>query len=229
MYNHGACLTTQKGTKYFLKWNSNPQPDFFSSEAYGLNLIASTHSIRVPAVYFVSDPPRQYPLAPAFILLEWIQAAPSANRMGNPAVLGEQLASLHHNSASAFGLDHSNYLGITPQINPWNDRWVDFFREHRLRRQVQLAEENHLLPLNRRQRLEKLIVNLERWLGSSSSTPALLHGDLWAGNCIAGPGNDPVLIDPADTTEIVRQKSPTPNCSGGLIPIFILPTNQPGR
>ena len=27
--------------------------------------------------------------------------------------------------------------------------------------------------------------------------PARLHGDLWSGNVLAGPGGEPVLIDPA--------------------------------
>jgi fructosamine-3-kinase len=196
--NHASCLTTKKGTKYFLKWNSNPQPGMFSAEAHGLNLIASTHTIRVPSVFYIHEFEENSLQVdcPSFVLLEWIQP-PLSSRMGNPAVLGEQLAALHHFSAQAFGLEQANYLGSTRQINTWFTNWKDFFGENRLRFQYDLADQNGLLPSPRRQRMERLMGNLERWLGSGSELSSLLHGDLWAGNCIATSRNAPVLIDPA--------------------------------
>ena len=39
-------------------------------------------------------------------------------------------------------------------------------------------------------RLDELIVERE-------CAPSLIHGDLWGGNAITGPGGEPVLIDPA--------------------------------
>ncbi len=38
-----------------------------------------------------------------------------------------------------FGFAVDNTIGATPQPNGWMDNWVDFFRERRLRHQLQLA------------------------------------------------------------------------------------------
>src|SRR5205085_2514108 len=46
-------------------------------------------------------------------------------------------------------------------------------------------------------RMERLLSRLDDFLDDRVSTPALLHGDLWGGNFIVGPGGAPALIDPA--------------------------------
>lgn len=38
-----------------------------------------------------------------------------------------------------FGFPVDNTIGATPQPNGWMDNWVDFYREKRLRHQLQLA------------------------------------------------------------------------------------------
>lgn len=38
-----------------------------------------------------------------------------------------------------FGFAVDNSIGGTPQPNGWMDNWVDFFRERRLRHQLNLA------------------------------------------------------------------------------------------
>jgi fructosamine-3-kinase len=48
----------------------------------------------------------------------------------------------------------------------------------------------------RAKQLDRLLERLPEWLGHAVK-PSLLHGDLWGGNWIAGPGGEPYLIDPA--------------------------------
>lgn len=46
--------------------------------------------------------------------------------------------------------------------------------------------------------MEELLEQTEGLLDDSAGdSPALLHGDLWSGNFYAGPGGEPVIIDPA--------------------------------
>jgi fructosamine-3-kinase len=75
--------------------------------------------------------------------------------------------------------------------------WIAFFRERRLRFQAELARQNGLLGGQRERRMERLLGRLDRWIDSGLAQPALLHGDLWGGNFIVGPGGAPALIDPA--------------------------------
>jgi len=190
--NNGMRLQTQNET-YFLKWNSDSLPGMFPAEAYGLSLLAQTHTVRVPAVLGLDDAPFQ---RPAFILLEWLDGP-----QPDQAALGEQVAEMHRLGFSprtppAYGLDQDNYIGSTPQRNGWEEDWITFYCERRLRPQAELARRNGRLPTGRRQRLELLMERLDRWLGGVERRPSLLHGDLWGGNVIAGPRGG-ALIDPA--------------------------------
>jgi fructosamine-3-kinase len=104
---------------------------------------------------------------------------------------------MHQASVPFYGLDHDNYLGTSPQHNQQDDDWLRFYREQRLRPQIDMAQRGGRMTSARRRRLERVLDNLERWLGGVQRRPALLHGDLWGGNVIPGPGDAPALIDPA--------------------------------
>lgn len=198
-------------------------PPFFEAEARGLALLAATGTVRVPQVYahgLATD------TRPAFIAMEWIDCRPlgkgdfrwpsaetveavttrgpgptSVTAEGKvPApgtVLGRQLAALHRITADAYGLDHNNYCGDTPQDNRPLASWVAFYGQRRLGFQMELAGQRGLMPLQRRRRLERLISELGRWIDESTCRPALLHGDLWSGNWLVDATGSPVLIDPA--------------------------------
>jgi protein-ribulosamine 3-kinase len=190
--NHAQRLDTEQHS-YLLKWNAAPLPGLFQVEAAGLALLRATQTVRVPQVYFSEDAAGD---APAFILLEFLEG--SSGRGSGQELLGQKLAWLHQRgSATAYGLDHNNYLGSTPQLNDWKAHWVTFFREKRLLPQMQLAERLGRLPRERRSRLEKIMARLDELLSGVERRPSLLHGDLWGGNVIPGPGGEPALIDPA--------------------------------
>eukprot|EP00887_Chlorella_sp_A99_P005059 scaffold112.g5059.t1 len=103
------------------------------------------------------------------------------------------LATPQHEHAGQFGFVCDNTIGGTPQPNPWEDDWVAFFREHRLRHQLRLAGNARLNaaaePLLRPGALETFFHGIE-------VRPSVLHGDLWSGN-IASAGGAPTIFDPA--------------------------------
>jgi protein-ribulosamine 3-kinase len=182
---------------YLLKWNRNPLPGMFPAEMRGLIMLRTTQAIRVPEPYAASDASAK---TPAFILMEWLEA-PGGRGGIDQELLGRQLAEMHRKGRSpqeppAYGLDHDNYIGSTPQQNGWDADWVRFYADKRLVPQMELARRNGRLPSQRSSRLERLIDRLSNYLRDTNRSPALLHGDLWGGNLMAGP-DGPALIDPA--------------------------------
>jgi fructosamine-3-kinase len=187
--NNALRLETHTGP-YLLKWNAAALPGMFTCEARGLDLLAATHTVRVPAVYAVQEAQTG---CPAFILTEFLEG-PSG---GDQATLGEQLAELHRvGTAPTYGLDHNNYLGSSYQVNTPSADWADFFASARLIPQMELARKNGRLTTERGPRLERLIKRLPALLGGVEPIPSLIHGDLWGGNVIPGP-QSLALIDPA--------------------------------
>lgn len=183
---------------YLLKWNAHAAPGMFLVEARGLALIRAAGSVRAPEVLCAADARAD---APAFILMEWLEP-PERMQQADQATLGAQLAALHRAApapgmTAAYGLDHDNYIGSTPQLNSWDDDWPRFFRERRLRPQIALAQRNGLVPLARRQALERVLERLDTWLDGVERRPALIHGDLWGGNVIPCATGELALIDPA--------------------------------
>jgi len=206
-------LRTARG-EYLLKVGGHGLRGFFAAEARGLQLIGAAGAVRVPAVLAyrdaVNDEPRTmndeaakrersaFILHPSsFILLEWLAPPPRADRARAGELLGTALAAMHRATATGYGLDYDNYIGATPQLNGWVPGWLEFFRERRLRFQAELARRNGRMPTERARRLERLLDRLDEWIDDRATQPALLHGDLWGGNFIVGPGGAPALIDPA--------------------------------
>jgi len=183
---------------FLVKWHTNPPrpqpgwPGMFDAEARGLQLLASTKTLRVPKVLGFGEPAG---VSPAFIVTEWIERGGDSQPAA--AALGAGLAALHRHAAATYGLDHHNYCGATPQDNTPCQSWIEFYGERRLGYQLELAVRHGLMPRPRRKRLERVIASLDRWIDETACRPSLLHGDLWGGNWLAGADEEPVLIDPA--------------------------------
>jgi fructosamine-3-kinase len=93
----------------------------------------------------------------------------------------------HRRPGPRFGWPRDNYIGATPQANAWCDDWAEFWRERRLRPQLEQA---------RSKGFDLGKIALEDLLIKHQPEPALLHGDLWSGN--AGfTAEGPVVFDPA--------------------------------
>ena len=172
----------------FLKTGPSSAAEMFAAEAEGLAEIARTGTIAVPQLLASGQAGTG-----VFLALEWLdleRAEAAAERR-----LGEQLANLHRSTASRFGWQRDNTIGLTPQINSWNEDWVDFFRNHRLAFQLALAAQNGFggeLQESGARLLKRLPVYFEQEQPAAS----LLHGDLWAGNWACCKGR-PVIFDPA--------------------------------
>ncbi|MBN1006206.1 fructosamine kinase family protein [Amphritea pacifica] len=129
------------------------------------------------------------------LLLEYLPAAAPAEDFA--VQLGIGLA-LQHRSGSVnrtFGFDTDTFCGGTRQPNRWQVDGTVFYAQQRY--QV-LAEQN--LQRNRiSPRLFEMILRLSDRLSElvPCQPAVLLHGDLWSGNVICGPGGEPALIDPA--------------------------------
>src|SRR5262249_54396840 len=115
---------------------------------------------------------------------------------GDYAALGRALARLHSVPGDGFGWRRENYIGKTPQVNPASSSWNDFWRDARLRPQLELGRKNGWSP-----RLlgkgERLLDAVPRVLRGHTPSPSLVHGDLWGGNAGFLAGGSPVLFDPA--------------------------------
>ncbi len=189
--NNASRLETDQSA-YMLKWNARPLPRMFEVEARGLELLRTSGAVRVPTVFRFSEATDR---TPAFVLMEWLE--PATGGRASQETLGVQLAALHHSTAEAYGLDHDNYIGSTPQNNGWDADWISFFRERRLRPQIELAQRIGRLHPGRRRMLERLLEHLDALLGGLRRSPSLIHGDLWGGNIMAIAAGGYALIDPA--------------------------------
>lgn len=191
--NAAARLTTAKGD-YFIKWNPRPLPGMFLAEARGLRELETAGELRVPQLFGTREVKGS---RPAFIVMEWLGGGGSKHGRTLGETLGRGLAALHQHTQPAYGWQHENYIGSLAQANGETADWVAFYRDRRIGFQMELAAKKGHMPTRRGRQLERLMARLDEWIDPTQVRPALLHGDLWGGNYMAGPNGEPVLIDPA--------------------------------
>ena len=108
---------------------------------------------------------------------------------------GKSLAKLHRVNSSKYGFAEDNYIGSLEQSNKEHNKWIDFFIEERLEKQLKRAMELGILTGDDENHFQKLYRELDSLI--PNEPPSLLHGDLWGGNFITGDNGEPCLIDPA--------------------------------
>ena len=218
-------LDLSDGRKLFAKIARGRGASMFRGELEGLNAMRATETIGVPRALHADD---LYGEARggSWILMEHVEFARGRGGGGEDmAALGRQLALMHAadvpprprqadadgnddgnadaNNADAskpFGFHVDNTIGATPQQNGWMSDWVSFFRERRLWRQLEMANDTNLLRMG-----ERALDRMDSFFPDAVARPApsVLHGDLWSGNHAWGTigGRDgtggPVLFDPA--------------------------------
>ena len=200
--NEGLKVRTT-GSDIFLKWNARAGHRFFRVEAEGLNALAASGAVRIPAVLAHSregDPV-------AWILLEWIEeAAPNEDSWRR---LGRELTALHRctEGDGRHGWHSDNVIGSLPQPNRWTEDWGDFWADQRIRPLARELAARGALSARKLATVEKAADRVGTLLtpAAEADGPSLLHGDLWSGNVLfargrdgrRGGGAEPVLIDPA--------------------------------
>ncbi len=185
--NRAVRLTGEDGRRFFVKLNSSPPDGLFAAEMRGLNSLRAAEAIALPRPICHGKAGRE-----AFLVLEWVEMG--AQPPTGMRAMGQQLAALHRTTAPSFGLDFDNHIGATPQINqPRSADWVSFYRDQRLRYQLDLAARSGL----RIPEAERLLEALPEFFLDYQPAPALLHGDLWGGNAAFTAQGEPLLFDPA--------------------------------
>jgi len=174
-------------TDYFVKLTSASRVDMFMAEFDGLNELRQCTALHIPAPLCCGCDERS-----AWLVMEHL----SLGGRGDPVALAEGLAAMHRIRRDEYGWYRSNTIGATPQDNTCSNDWVEFWRLHRLRFQLDLAAHNgasgRLLSQG-----EKLLGVFPALFESHVPEASLLHGDLWSGNYAYTQTGEPTLFDPA--------------------------------
>jgi len=182
--SNGAQLTTDSGHSFFLKQNASAPETMFAREMEGLRALSVPDGPRVPIPHLAG---------PDFLVLEDLNpATPSRDHWQS---FGQQLAALHNHTGPDFGFENGNFIGSTPQPNPWTTDGHEFFSRHRLGYQAELALQQGLINRKDFRAVFDLAEQLPKLVPEQPAS--LIHGDLWSGNAIAGPNGEPAIIDPA--------------------------------
>lgn len=185
--HQSAIFETEDGHSLFVKQNSAGALPLFETEFRSLKWIASSDTVRVPHPFCCGKVDQT-----AFLAMEALTLSNRSDSESNRRT-GRALARLHNVVGDRFGADFNNFIGATPQPNPWTDSWADFFTEHRLRHQFQLAaKRGRTFPEQ-----DRLLRAVHSHLLSLDIEPSLLHGDLWGGNASYDERGEPVFFDPA--------------------------------
>ncbi|MBQ9239543.1 MAG: fructosamine kinase family protein [Treponema sp.] len=197
-------LELTNGQTFFMKTNAMENCAFFAAESAGLSALRSCGVIGVvrPRAYGIDadgygiDAGRR--AGYSFLLLDYIASGRKCNDYW--VRFGHELAALHRAPCTQFvrgglfGFVQDNYIGATRQINTPADSWIAFFRDCRLRPQLERAAP--YFDASFRKKCAVLLEKLDAVL-SEPQMPSLVHGDLWSGNVIAGDNGYACLIDPA--------------------------------
>lgn len=185
-------VTLADGRRFAAKTGQTP----LSVEAAMLRYLGDRTDLPVPAVVHAADD---------LLLLEYVPGdddvlgdVPGDGAI-TPAVerhLADLLAALHERSTDASGFHYDTLSGPLRQPNPWTDSWIEFFREFRLRHVADLAADAGHLPASLRERVDALASDLDALLVEPDA-PALVHGDVWAGNLVVAGDRIAAVLDPA--------------------------------
>ena len=197
--NEASLLTLDDGSLLFMKQNRPDFLDNFKAEAAGLAMIRQTGAIGSPKLLGLGQE-RGF----SFLLLEYVRSEKRVPDFWE--TFARELAGMHDAKTDlycwadgceetvGFGFFQDNWIGATRQINRPCASWIAFFRDCRLEPQFHMARD--YFTAEDRKKSVRLLDHLDCYL-TEPGKPALLHGDLWSGNMIAGDDGKGWLIDPA--------------------------------
>src|SRR5680860_50470 len=171
-YNQAIHLEAEKGS-FFLKTNLAAPSDIFEKERNGLDLLRQNTLLHVPLTYGYGKIEEIN-----YLLLEWVPKGKIGEKYWEE--LAQGLAQLHRKTATQFGLKEDNYISVLPQINKPYDQWAEFFIENRIEKMLTRAFYKKLVDHALVKKLRKIYTRISSIFPNEK--PALIHGDLWAGN-----------------------------------------------
>ncbi len=183
---NSAYVVEDGARRYFVKLNDADRFDMFVAEAEGLEELARSNTIRVPAPICWGVAADQ-----SYLVLEHLDLGGH----GAQETLAHNLAALHRTVRDAYGWHRDNTIGSTPQPNDWTDDWMEFMCERRLGHQLDLALQRGAKRL--KERGSELLDRMPDLFTGYTPLASLLHGDLWSGNYAVTRGGEPVIFDPA--------------------------------
>jgi fructosamine-3-kinase len=182
-----AFLIKSPGKNLFAKsMSGDGGASILRAEQEGLNAIFNCDYVSTPQVLGLIDYNDDH-----LLIMEYIEHG----RFRDDKALGKMLASLHMNSSEGHGWDGPNFIGSLDQSNEASTSWPEFWRDQRLRPQIDLARQNDLLPTSISHGLDKLLSVVHDI--APDANPSLLHGDLWNGNVVFNVDGEPFFIDPS--------------------------------
>lgn len=185
--HHALKVESSVGT-FFTKWNTADAIGMFEAEVDGLLCLSGKSPLKIPSP-IVCSVIENY----ALLILEYLPQQPYTQ--GYWSALGSGIAILHTNTENNFGYHRDNFIGALPQRNRWHSQLPEFFIEERLKPQVALAQRTGFLDTATAKKFDTLYERLPTLL--PDEPPALLHGDLWSGNCFPTTGGLAAVVDPA--------------------------------
>lgn len=178
-------ITPADGQRLVAKVDTRPHPRL-GIEGYMLQYLRDHSALPVPEVVYGDD---------SLLIMTFL---PGNSRFSPPAQVhaAELLAALHSISAAAYGLERDTLIGGLHQPNPWGDRWLPFFRDHRLLYMGREGVQSGRLPASVFGRLQRFCDHLDEWL-DEPERPSLIHGDVWTTNVLADGDTITGFVDPA--------------------------------
>ena len=188
--NQAYLISSDQNQTYFIKLNQPSLVEMFAAEARGLLEMAVTQTIKVPVPIDWGKISSH-----SYLVLEYLNLTDRATPQ-TWAEMGQKLAMMHRyqiTNQPKFGWAVNNTIGSTPQLNTWENDWTTFFKNHRIGYQFQLAQrKGGNFP-----RATELLAAIPQILANHHPQPALVHGDLWAGNASFLTTGKPIIFDPA--------------------------------